>query len=125
MENYSDKFTKIFKDMHSEGFWFQNKNVKIGFSFIYVYIDEDDNVLINVDCDEDNIETWGIYNNWEDFFSHHPDLRIALELDEGLDSKFYSWNELKDMWTLKDRTLKEQFYIMKGDNNAINNFYTR
>ena len=93
MNKYNDIFSRQM-DLF-DGFWFANKDVRIGFSYATVNYDfEDNSINIETDCDSELGDL--IYSNWNDFFSNNKNIRIVFSVDLALEDKFYSWNQIKD-----------------------------
>lgn len=95
-----DKYEQAFNDSLNEfivtGFWFKNECVKIGFSYAEVDFDSNDNsISIGTDCESALNEY--IYENWNDFFEHFPNLEFILTKDLALDDNFITWGDFKDI----------------------------
>lgn len=96
MSKYNDKFNDILNIYKDTGFWYKNKNVKIGFSYANVYIDYDDGA-INVDAEDEEVFSMSdfTYGCWDDFFDDFKDLKFVFTVDCAIEDNFITWNEFK------------------------------
>ena len=100
MNKYEEKMTNVVQDF-SDGIWFKNDNVKVGYSFAETVCDYK-NLPYGVEGDifiiseyEDILKS-AIYNNWEDVFKNNLDVKFVINKDCAEKGNFITWQQFKD-----------------------------
>ena len=97
MNKYEEKMTQLVKDF-SDGIWFKNDNVKVGYSFAEVFIDDTDenDFSINIESEEQDLLSSDLFDSWEDVFKQTPNLEFVISRDCAERGNFITWQQFKD-----------------------------